>query len=136
MHLDKYKDEDGYYFPIPDMPQEKGCFYEDVESLIQIEILGFCGCGCPDESVKYVGKALRLIQDRADTWDNRTSMPFEEWKAKCKELFKTSEAEYFMFYYLDSKDLTEHGGSVPGWLTDKGRELMEDIEEIYKEESQ
>jgi len=31
---------------------------------------------------------------------------------------------YFMWYWFDKEELTEHGGSVPGWLTKKGLGML------------
>lgn len=38
-----------------------------------------------------------------------------------------------MWYWLDNKGYTEHGGSVPGWLTEEGWKLLEDLEELMAE---
>jgi len=41
----------------------------------------------------------------------------------------TEFIRYFVFYMLDSKDWTEHGGGVgASWLTDKGKEILDWIE--------
>lgn len=51
----------------------------------------------------------------------------------------TAEARYWILYDLDRMKLSEHGGSVDGsWLTDKGREVLdalqeEDIDELADE---
>lgn len=120
MNIDKFKQEDGWY------KNEDGVSFENAESFITTGMLDFCGCGSPDEAMNYVGDALRLIV-------NRQGLAYPEWEKETKKLFNSDGAEYFMWYFLDNKGLTEHGGSVPGWLTDKGKALLEDIEELKKQ---
>lgn len=121
MHIDKYKKEVGYEDP-------DGCFHEDAESFLQTYSLGFCGCGRPEDSLAYVRDVLQHIDNLKQlVWEKKQT--YEEWTAAGKKLFASDGAEYFAFYVMDTKGLTEHGGSVPGWLTDKGREMLEDLNE-------
>lgn len=76
--------------------------------------------GSPDENVTFIGNVLRLFEYR----ENNT---YDQWKGKVRELLPTGDVEYFMWYWLDKEEYTEHGGSVPGWLTDKGKQLLSDI---------
>ena len=123
MHIDKYKQEDDSYI-IDDV------YHEDIENALTSGICNFCGCGNPKDALKYVGKVLRLIYTlQTDVWDNK--LPYDDWSKLEKKLFPVKGSEYFAYYWLDNMELTEHGGSVPGWLVDKGIELMEDIEELY-----
>jgi hypothetical protein len=116
MHINKYKDKDGY--------TKDGVFYGDLpEDFIQIYVLGFCGCGMPDMVIDLIRKALELIKERVN-------LDYEELRKKELELFKNDNIAYFVYYFLDSKGLTEHGSSVPGWLTNKGEELLEDLIEL------
>ena len=119
MFIDQYKKEDGFYY------DEHGACYEDAEEFICTYILGFCGCGMPDSALEHVYKALQLVAIRH-------KMKYEEWADKCREVFANHGAEYFMWYYLDNKGFTEHGGSVPGWLTADGEELLSDLTELVK----
>ena len=32
---------------------------------------------------------------------------------------------------LDEKGLTEHGSCIPGWLTEKGKHLLDDLNEYF-----
>ncbi len=83
--------------------------------------LGFCGCGMPDELLPYVADALRHVADLSnnspDAWDERRA-----------ELYPVPGSDWFMWEVLNEKGLTEHGGSVPGWLTDKGKALLAELE--------
>lgn len=118
--FDRFNSPDGQGFI-----DAQGCFYETADSVIQIGILGFCGCGCPDENVSFIGKVLRLIE-------YREKLTFEQWQSKVKEVLPSGDFEYFMWYWLDKEEYTEHGGSVPGWLTDKGKQLLSDIDHWEK----
>lgn len=125
MNIDKFKKEDGYY-------DEDGCFYEDAESFLQTKILGFCGCGDPDLSLKHTQTALRQVSNLKElVWEKKQT--WEEWDAENKKLLGGETGVYFMWYWLDNKELTEHGGSVPGWLTIEGYELLEDLDEYFEE---
>lgn len=106
-------------------------------------LLGWCGCGMPDAASAYVFNALRHLYD----FDASSSAPIngierrqpamapfftQEYDDRCKaredarkETFCGNGAEYFFWYWADEKGLIEHGGSVPGWLTDKGRMVLE-----------
>ena len=123
MHLDKYKDKQGFYVD-PD-----GCSWETPEDFLQGYVLGFCCCGDPDANVKYIARVLEHIDDlKNSVWTK--DITYEEWYEKGRGL-GTGTSLQFTYYFLDSKGLTEHGTSVPGWLTDKGREFLEDVKERY-----
>jgi hypothetical protein len=40
-----------------------------------------------------------------------------------------SAALYALLYVLDEAELTEHGSSVPGWLTEKGKAWLQQYRE-------
>lgn len=115
--IEKLKKDDSIYYPYKD---ENGVSYESNTQYIQIEVLGFCGCGNPDSAMKYVRDALLLVSKKYE-------IGYSEWKLRVDKLFPILGSEYFMWYFLDNKGFTEHGGSVPGWITDKGEELLRDI---------
>lgn len=123
MHIDKYKFEKGYKVP-------GGEIYPDAESFIQEYILGFCLCGDPESSLEYVRDVLAHIDNlKQKVWTKEWE--FSKWKEKGREIFPNSGAEYFAYYVLAEKGLNEHGGAVPGWLSVKGRELLEDLVEYF-----
>lgn len=123
MYIDKFKQPDGSFI------DPSGSYYESAEDFLQISTLGFCGCGCPEESLGYVRDVLQHIDNLKQlVWEKKQT--YEEWAAEGSKLFSNDGARYFTFYVLDQKELTEHGGSVPGWLTGKGRELLEDLNSI------
>jgi len=84
----------------------------------------FCGCGAPGEAYKYLRDVLNMISAGSDDdWD----VKYE----KRKEYFKDIPGiEYFTYYMIDNMELTEHGGSVLGWLTEKGVELRDMLNEL------
>lgn len=131
MHIDKYKTGDTC-MDKPEYRDADGCSYSGAESFLQTKLLGFCGCGDPFVNIKYVGKILRHIHNLKElVWENKIT--YEEWTRRGKQI-GSEEALYFAYYFLDDKGFTEHGGSVPGWLTDAGIEFMEDAEELIEEE--
>ena len=108
--IDIRKDKDsGYYYG--------GIHYDNMEEVLATGVLDFCGCGMPTEALRYVTDSLRLLQCRQD-------ISPEVWEKEREALFATYGAEYLMWYFLDEKELTEHGFCVPGWLTDKGEEFL------------
>lgn len=125
MKLDKYKTADGRYL-------YEGCSYEDILDLLQVGILGFCACGNPDDNLVYVLGALELISE--DRPNFGASMDeWSKWSAahKARELshFGSEEAASFFYYWADKEGLTEHGGSIPGWLDESGVELLANLRE-------
>lgn len=94
-----------------------------------ISVLGFCGCGRPVATLRYVRAALELVAMKGPEGFDEHRKWWHETYAPAKDaVFKGhSEAEYFMWYALTDRDLLEHGGGVPGWLTDKGKQFLADL---------
>ena len=115
--------------------------HEDVTSAIQCGLFGFCGCGRPEDNLRAVRSALQLLVDSKTERDAlRATEGYlsEAWNARFKaqekkwvELFGASK--YFIWYWLSQHGFTEHVGSVPGWLTPKGEDLLSDLNEWHKE---
>ena len=131
MNIDKQKQEDGSYL------DPEGCHHDDAESYIQCYVLGFCGCGMAETNLRYVRDCLRHIANLRLVWEKEkpeSEAAYKEWDEAGKKLM--GNAEYFTRYVLDQKELTEHGGSVGGaWLTDKGEELLADLDALLANES-
>lgn len=88
----------------------EGMSYQDRKQYLQTGILKFCGCGDPDENLEYILKCLKEIEAKDPVSDN-------------------GPAGLFFCYWADKEGLTEHGGSIySGCLSDKGKELLKDIE--------
>lgn len=102
--------------------------------MILCGMLGFCGCGNPTAALEFIGKVLHHVD-----WVAENLHPFkgEEWdvararhKANGSAIFGPTEGvDYFVYYVLTEKRFLEHGGSVPGWLTESGHMLMALIDE-------
>jgi hypothetical protein len=125
MHIDKYKKADGY-------EDEDGCFYESALDLYQSHFFGFCGCGCNDDNIRYIRDGLQFIESLIHGPDDREKR--DKWwvamEMEGEEVFGNQQAKYFFYYWADKEGLTEHGGSVPGWLTEKGKMVLQDLNEI------
>lgn len=120
MNIDKFKTPDGDYL------DAEGTTFDTAEDLL-CNMVGYCGCGDPEAALKYLAKVLHYISIRFNI------DPTESEKLESL-LFPVPGSMWHTYYMLDDKELTEHGSSVPGWLTDKGREIMEDIQELYSVE--
>jgi len=88
--------------------------------------LGLCGCGHPEDAARYLADVLRHIDRlKYEVWEEK--LTYDEWMEAGKSLFVNGGAECFTYYFLDNLDLIEHGGSVPGWLTEKGDQVRAKI---------
>ena len=110
------------FIKCPDDPyyqyEYKGCAYGDPTDLIQGGLLGMCCCGNPEANLQYVLGGLELLVDFGYHNDELVLAHFG-----------AQEAANFFWYWVTEKDFAEHGGSVPGWLTPEGWELLELLRE-------
>ncbi len=109
-------------------------FYETKTDYL-MRAIGICGCGRPEAALRYVFDSMKLIAameqtERDDGWDEW----YKGWRKAVSDHFGSDGAEYFMWYWLDQNGFTEHGGGVPGWLTDEGKDLLIDIAFVANEE--
>lgn len=111
--IDRFKYEDGY-------KDEDDCCYDDAEDFLTTKILGFCGCGIPMAAAHFVRDALQNVEDKM-------RMGYDEGEKLANKIYSNDCVKYFTWYVLHEKGFTEHGGSVPGWLTVKGQELLHDL---------
>ena len=80
-----------------------GLYHDDLESLIQNGLFGFCMCGDPREELK---KFREVLNNRENNIVPQMS-------------------DQIYLYILDKEQFTEHGSSVFGsWLTEKGKALL------------
>ena len=105
-------------------------YHPDAESALG-SVLGFCNCGMPTEALRFIWKVLELIGEETEgTW--------EEWykghRERADKLFhKDHGIKYVVYYLLAEKGLTEHGGSVPGWLDGLGKDILDDLRGMYEQ---
>lgn len=125
MHIDRFKNDDidGGYI------DESGCHYDDAESFYQNGIFKMCGCGRAEDNLAYIRDGLQHIADYEEI-DGLDDMQYDAWLRAGIEVFGNELSRYFFFYWLDSIELTEHGSSIPGWLTEKGKQVLEDLKEM------
>ena len=104
--IEKLKKENDGEFGYID---EDGTSWDSPASYLQIAVLGFCGCGNPDEVMVYVKEMLdKLDNEQHENYDNIPYM--------------------FFVYWANDKGFAEHGCTVRcSWLSDKGKELLKDI---------
>lgn len=92
-----------------------------------------CGCGQPAQVVGVIHDTLDLLQrrwaDPDDPWPDASNVEEEA-------LFGGDDRwRYLTYYWLDNLGLTDHGGSVPGFLTDRGEQVLAALEaDVYIEE--
>lgn len=121
MFIDKYKQEDGTYL-------YNECTHERAQDLILRGMLGFCGCGMPVDCISFIKGGLELLDKYS-----KEETDFKQWKEEVLKYFGTEGGEWFFWYWCDKEELSNHGGIVPGWLEEKGIELLSDLRESERE---
>lgn len=95
---------------------EEDCHYQSKADYLQIEILGFCGCGDPDDTMLYVKEMLERLDNQ--NWGDYEDRPY-----------------MFFVYWANHKGFAEHGTTARcSWLTGKGSELLADINLVIEEQ--
>lgn len=82
---------------------------------------GACGCGMPEEVAALLLKVLEQFERRG--FGATQEEGFAAYEA-LKNLLPDDGVRYFVFYRLSALNLEEHGGSSPGWLTEKGYDVL------------
>lgn len=85
------------------------------------EILGFCGCGCPETSMESVCDYLDIVDLRHTKSDDKLNRYENSIKARklmqdkfnVRDVYSDPLLQY-MAYSLDDAGLTEHGSSIDG----------------------
>lgn len=110
------------------------CGIGEDKCAVVMHILGYCGCGRPEDALVFIRDGLQLIDEKLDPTAERTwEELYQDWNRRLDKHFGSAGARYFFFYWADKEGLTEHGGSVPGWLSGSGRDLLEDLNEALSE---
>lgn len=93
--------------------------------------IGHCECGRPEDSLEFIKKVLKHINENEDTSNDIDRV--DKQKKLESYFYYDSGLMYTFFYMLDKYKLIEHGGSLPAcWLETKGKELLENIEKLYQ----
>lgn len=108
----------------------EGLHYNNSEDAMMVGVLGFCGCGMPEATMVFIAEGLRLLHQRL----NEPPTEYKEWDARVTSHFGSCGARYFFWFWCDKEGLTEHGGSVPGWLTGRGVTILAELDEIIASE--
>ena len=98
--------------------------------------LGFCGCGFPREALFFVRDGLHFIKHRNDdmpekhdpTWFDSVYQPRE------MSVFGSEGSAMFFYYWADKMKFTDHGNSVPGWMTKRGERTLWILENLLEED--
>jgi hypothetical protein len=101
------------------------CYWSDRLSYV-LGQFKFCGCGAPEAAAQYIRDGLQAYVDLWRAIRASPSMSDEArvaWR-RFEAHWPDAGQRYFFWYWLDANGLTEHGGSVPGWLTDKGEDYL------------
>jgi len=61
---------------------------------------------------------------------------YKQWRKEGLKLFGNEKAMFFFYYWCDVLKLTEHGGCIPGWLSEKGKNTLSDLEDLFGEENE
>jgi hypothetical protein len=108
--IEKLKEKDGM------LVDEEGCSWDSYKSYIECEVLGFCGCGNPDEILEYTKVMLGKLKNQE--WGEYSDHPY-----------------MFFVYWANEKGFAEHGSTARcSWLTELGEEILRDIKTVGKED--
>lgn len=132
MFVDKFKLDNGRYY-------YDECSYENETDLILSGFFKFCGCGLPEKALRYIKDVMIHIQQLQEY--HLSKSPGDEfadfysgWELRGETLYGNEGAKYVIWYVLDNTGMTEHGASVPGWLTPLGEDILQDIKDIINED--
>ena len=93
---------------------------QECKDFFSIELLGMCGCGDPDST-------LKIMRDILNTDDNGILRPKSIYRNGdyTKNLDDIEPLLQFLMYSLDDKEIIDHGTSINSpWITDLGRQLL------------
>lgn len=111
--------------------------FPTIASYVWHDTLNFCACGRPENVLVKMRDTLRALQNVSDAHRSNESCyvmgaPTPKMKALHDAEHSAAGADdgsrYLMYYVLSRARLTEHGGSVPGWPTNLGREFLTFLE--------
>lgn len=119
-----YRISDGVY-------EIDGIIYDTIEDALMMGVFGFCGCGMPLYTLAYIRDELENIE-RYTEWVNENHHITKDIPSPMENNNKEENLgrSYFIWYWFDKMGYTDHGGSVPGWLTDEGESLLECLKEL------
>lgn len=101
------------------------------------EIMGLCGCGCPEDTHRVIRYVLNIRND----WMNK-NIKYDEVKNRyCSDLHIDLSYDVhhgmlqYILYDLNDHGILEHGSSVGGsWLTNLGKMYLDVLNAWYARE--
>ena len=112
---------------------QDGITYNTLTDLLQCGVLQFCGCGSPQENLRWILNGLSCIDNQ---WKDKR--PYDQQlpdiQEKTTTVFGNQWAQNFFFYWCDKEEYTKHGVSIPGQLTKKGQILLNALQIACSEE--
>lgn len=137
--IDQWRQPDGTYLG-PEGTRGAGCTFDDAVSFYHSGIFGFCGCGEPRANLRLIRDALALTEEffEADTELGAWNEYCVQYGQRRLALFGTLASEQFFAYWANETKppLMEHGGCIPGWLTDHGRRVLADLQVMGLDEEE
>jgi hypothetical protein len=119
----KYFIKDGKYVC------NEGVAYDSVIDFAQKGCLGLCDCGNPEQNIRYIHNMMDLL-DRLNSDTRKDAIEWKEFDKLSTSLAGNKISAQFFWYWLDWRELTNHGGSIPGWLTDTGHKTLQLLREV------
>lgn len=108
-----------------DNPESYNCHWGDLQSFIVGHVLDQCCCGRPQDVLRFTYDTIEHLGMKQ--WDRNDGplIESESWKNRMAAEAKYGSGPlYYVWHNLENKDLLEHGGSAPGWLTGEGEHFL------------
>lgn len=83
-----------------------------------------CGCGEPEYVLALLQNVLTMLDRSYGREWNEKGEWFGAWRQYNPAM------HYLALYVLSALGLEEHGGSVPGWITAKGKVILEALRRL------
>ena len=100
---------------------------KELHNLFMYEIIGICGCGCPEECERDVRNLLRVYSESPMN-PRRVELLNEHFGV---ESVYDSSLLQFMVYVLNHVDLLDHGTGIGGsWITKLGKMCLYVLEQL------
>ena len=105
-------------FPYTD---REGIYWDDLESYLNINYLKGCGCGRPQDNLKFIYDLLVIYKNFHESPHLDFKKKWEEYRNALQSHITDNwkQVAQFILYILDDLKIMEHGSSVPGWISDQ-----------------
>ena len=97
----------------------EGRHYDSEAEAMYFDQIGLCGCGSARQIHAFLLRCMAMRKDK-----NLTLIDIESVEEEVRQNIEI--VAEFVLHFLDSRDLTEHGGTArASWLTDRGKQVLE-----------